>query len=47
MDDVIEELFGDVSYLACLIEEHGDNFTVGSIEVRYDPDTDIHSFYLQ
>lgn len=47
MDDIIEELFGDVNHFACLVEELGDNFTVGAITVRYDADTDIHSFYLQ
>jgi len=44
-DDVIEELFGDVSNFARLVEECGDNFTKGQIVVQYDDETDIHTFY--
>lgn len=46
MDDIVEELFGDVSAFACVIEEHGDNCTVGNITITYDAETDIHSFYV-
>lgn len=46
MDDVIEELFGDVNHFACLVEDLGDEFTVGNITVKYDEDKDIHSFYF-
>jgi hypothetical protein len=44
-DDVIEELFGDVSRFACLIEEHGDEFIFNSISITYDSELDIHSFH--
>lgn len=47
MDDVIEHLFGDVSRFACMVEEHGDNFTVEKLTVKYDPISDVHTFYLE
>ena len=46
-DEIIEDLFGDVSAFACLVEELGDNFTDRGIMCVYDPVTDIHSFYVQ
>jgi len=44
-DDVIEHIFGDVNNFANMVEEHGDEFTVGDLIVKYDPETDVHSFY--
>lgn len=44
-EEVIETLFGSVTSFAQLVEEHGDNFTIGNIVVKYDEETDIHSFW--
>jgi hypothetical protein len=30
-----------------MVEEHGDEFTVGDLVVKYDPETDVHSFYYK
>jgi hypothetical protein len=46
-DDVIEHIFGDVNNFANMVEEHGDEFTVGDLVVKYDPETDVHSFYYK
>jgi hypothetical protein len=46
-DDVIEYIFGDVNNFARMVEEHGDEFTVGDLVVKYDPEEDIHSFYYK
>ena len=46
-DDVIEHIFGDVNNFARMVEEHGDEFTVGDLVVKYDPEEDIHSFYYK
>jgi hypothetical protein len=46
-DDVIEHIFGDVNNFANMVEEHGDEFTVGDLVVKYDPKTDVHSFYYK
>ena len=46
-DDVIEHIFGDVNNFANMVEEHGDEFAVGDLVVKYDPETDIHSFYYK
>ena len=43
--DVVEELFGSVSIFACLVEEHGNQFTYNGIQVRYKEELDIHEFY--
>ena len=44
-DDVIEHIFGDTTNFAQAVEEHGDEFTINDLVVKYDPKTDIHSFY--
>lgn len=44
-DDVIEHLFGDATNFAQLVDEHGDEFILGNLVVKYDSETDIHSFY--
>ena len=41
----MEELFGSVSIFACLVEEHGNQFTYNGIQVRYKEELDIHEFY--
>ena len=46
-DEVVDEIFGDVNNFARMVEEHGDEFTVGKLVVKYDPETDIHSFYYK
>ena len=46
-DDVIEHIFGDVNNFANMVEEHGDEFTVGDLVVKYAPETDVHSFYYK
>lgn len=43
----IDELFGSVSEFARVVEERGDNFVIGDYIVKYDEDSDIHSFYLK
>jgi hypothetical protein len=45
-EEMIELLFGTVSEFARLVEEHGDDFTVGDTRVEYDEDSDVHSFYV-
>jgi len=44
-ENLIEALFWDISNFARLVEEKGDNFTIGDICVKYDDSTDTHSFY--
>jgi len=44
-EDLIDDLFGDINYFACLVEEHGNNFRYGKIIVEYDEELDIHYFY--
>jgi hypothetical protein len=46
-DDVIEHIFGDATNFAQAVEEHGDEFTINDLVVKYDPKTDIHSFYYK
>ena len=46
-DEVVDEIFGDVNNFARMVEEHGDEFTVGKLVVKYDPETDIHRFYYK
>lgn len=46
-EDLIDDLFGSVSEFACLVEDNGDNFVHGNIVIRYDEDSDTHSFYLK
>ena len=42
---LVEDLFGSVTDFAQLVEEFGDEFTCRGVEVRYNKETDIHSFY--
>lgn len=44
-DDVVDDIFGNVSEFARMVEEHGDEFTLGNLVVKYDDDQDIHYFY--
>ena len=46
-DDVIEHLFGDPTGFAQAVEEHGDEFVLDDLVVKYDPETDVHSFYYK
>ena len=46
-DDVIEHIFGDVNNFANMVEEHGDEFEIDDLVVKYDPETDIQSFYYK
>jgi hypothetical protein len=46
-DDVIEHIFGDATNFAQAVEEHGDEFTIGDLVVKYDPESDVHSFYYK
>lgn len=46
-DDVIEYLFGDATGFAQAVEEYGDDFELDDLVVKYDPETDIHSFYYK
>jgi hypothetical protein len=46
-DDVIEHIFGDVNNFANMVGKYGDEFTVGDLVVKYDPETDVHSFYYK
>lgn len=46
-DDVIEHLFGDATGFAQAVDEYGDEFTIDDLVVKYDPETDIHSFYYK
>lgn len=46
-DDVIEYIFGDVNNFACMVDEHGDEFELGDLVVKYDPENDIHHFYYK
>lgn len=44
-EELVEELFGSVTDFARLVDEHGDNFMHGDIDVVYCEETDIHTFY--
>jgi hypothetical protein len=46
-DDVIEHVFGDATGFAQAVEEYGDEFVLDDLVVKYDPETDVHSFYYQ
>ena len=46
-DDVVEYIFGDVNNFARMIEEHGDEFELKGLVVKYDPKKDIHYFYYK
>lgn len=42
---LVEDIFGSVSEFARQIEKNGNTFEYGDIEVSYDEDNDIHSFW--
>lgn len=44
-DDIIEYLFGDATGFAQLVDEYGDDFSIGNLVVKYNDDEDIHYFY--
>ena len=44
-DDAIEHIFGDATHFAQAVEEYGDEFTIDDLVVKYDPESDVHSFY--
>lgn len=46
-DDVIEHIFGDATNFAQAVEEHGDEFTIDDLVVKYDSESDVHSFYYK
>jgi RNA polymerase sigma factor (sigma-70 family) len=46
-DDVIEHIFGDATRFAQAVEEYGDEFVLDDLVVKYDPETDVHSFYYK
>lgn len=46
-DDVIEHIFGDATGFAQAVEEYGDEFTLDDLVVKYDPESDVHSFYYK
>lgn len=46
-DDVIEHIFSDATGFAQAVEEYGDEFTLDDLVVKYDPKTDVHSFYYK
>lgn len=43
-ENVIEQIFGSVSAFACAVEEYGDCFTYGNVNVTYDDNLDRHTF---
>jgi len=45
-DDVVDDLFGDINNFAWYVENYGDEFEIDGVKVTYDPDSDVHSFYL-
>lgn len=44
-DDIIEYLFGDATGFAQLVDEYGDDFSIGNLVVKYNDEEDIHYFY--
>lgn len=47
MEDIkIEEIFGSVSEFARQVEENGNEFKFGSVQVTHDEDKDIHTFWI-
>lgn len=49
-EELVNQLFGDVSAFACEVEQSGDNFIshtfMGKVSVKYNQKKDIHSFFL-
>jgi hypothetical protein len=46
-DDVIEHIFGDATGFAQAVEDYGDEFVLDDLVVKYNPETDVHSFYYK
>lgn len=46
-DEVVDDIFGDVSEFARQVELHGDEFEIDNLVVEYDPEEDIHHFYIK
>jgi hypothetical protein len=46
-DEVVEQIFGDATGFAQAVDEYGDDFTLDDLVVKYDSETDIHSFYYK
>jgi hypothetical protein len=44
-ENLINEIFGSVSDFACLCEEKGNNFIYKGVQITYDEEKDIHSFF--
>jgi 8-oxo-dGTP pyrophosphatase MutT (NUDIX family) len=44
-DEVVDDIFGNVSEFARMVELYGDEFAVGDLVVKYNDDQDIHYFY--
>ena len=45
-DNVIEYIFGGADEFAAQVELNGDEFTHNDIDVKYDPEEDVHYFYV-
>ena len=46
-DDVIDDIFGNVSEFARQVELHGDEFEIDNLVVKYDDNDDVHHFYVK
>ena len=46
-DEIVDHIFGDASGFANAVEEYGDDFVLDDLVVKYDPKTDVHSFYYK
>ncbi|HWY34728.1 MAG TPA: hypothetical protein VNX68_08780, partial [Nitrosopumilaceae archaeon] len=44
-EELVDDIFGSVSEFARQVELNGDNFLYQNIQVIYDPETDVHSFW--
>lgn len=46
-DETVDNIFGDVSEFARQVEMNGDEFEIDNLVVKYDPEEDIHHFYMK
>lgn len=46
-EELVDDIFGHVSEFNRQVEIHGDNFKYQGINVSYDPNTDIHTFWTE
>ena len=44
-ENLIESIFGSISEFARLVEVRGNDFVFGKIQIKYNRNKDIHSFY--